>query len=353
MDELIDYFEAHCKSRFLREFGAKLRGDKSGKGKFTRNNIAESAEELFNLAKFFNFRDCYASLYSFTKYDESTWDRDSAIIDTLLFDLDHKANLSIAFKEAKKLVSHLLDRNVMPRVYFSGKKGFHVYIDFPTISLANPKEVIKRMGVQIANRLKLTTIDFQVFEVARLIRLPFTIHGETGYRCTPIDPEKFLRLDPSSIIHYCKYNHAEIEVHESRKFAKLLKYEDFKLSTNRVVREILKPRLRVEKRNGKGWREKRIRLYTETLREYGRLSANPEIIKIHLKSPHVNPDNAGSIEHQARVHFVLLLIEAGYSDEEIHGIFRLAEDYNPKIVQEKIDYNRRWLKRKKEVEACS
>ena len=56
----------------------------------------------------------------------------------------------------------------------------------------------------------------------------------------------------------------------------------------------------------------------------------------------------GAIEHIARVHLVLMMIEEGWSDEEIHEAFRYAKDYNPDRVQYYIDYNRKWLAKKKE-----
>ncbi len=334
-NDYISAFETHCKGNFPREFGAK-----TGKKGFTRNLIANSSEGIYNLVRAFNFKDCYISAYFIANQDFTTQIQPSVEIDTLFIDLDSE-NLSHTIREAKKLVGWLLDHNIKPRIYFSGKKGFHVYIDFKPITLENPKETLKRVAVKIAEKLNLKTIDYNVIELRRLARLPLTIHGDSGYRCTPINPEKLLKLDSISLIHYVKRNHDPIEISESKSFAKLLKYEDFKISTNKALKSILRPRFQVK--NGNGWKEKRIKLYAETLREYGRLSANPEIVKIHLGNPHVNPENVGSIEHLARVHFVMLLIEAGYSDEEIHEIFKLAEDYKPEKTQYFIDYNRNRL----------
>ena len=344
-NETIEIFEKHCKTRFPREFGKKFeRG-------FHRNDVVQNAEEIFNLCKFFDFIDCYCSVYSFKEYNSETWIRESAVIDTLVFDLDHKTDLKIPFKEAKKLVEYLIEKNTTPRVYFSGMKGFHVYVDFPPVELENPKEVIKRIGASIAEKLGLTSIDYQVFELARLIRLPLTIHSKTGYKCTPINPEKFLKMDLNSVIHFCKFSHSPIEIHESWDFAKLMKYEDFKLSVETAVRA-LSPARKFRPRGNGDWRVRRVEHYIKVLRENGRLSADPEVVRIHARNPNVNPANLGSIEHIARVHLCLLLIELGYSDSEIHDVFKLAEDYNPDKVSYYIKYNREWLRRKKEAEAC-
>ncbi|WP_456469378.1 hypothetical protein [Archaeoglobus sp.] len=97
-DEIITQFEAHCKSRWPREFAKKL------KRGFHRNDRVDSAEELYNKAIFFDFEDCYCSVYAFKEWhDEAVIRKHSAIIDCLVFDLDH-VDPVIAFKEAKKLI---------------------------------------------------------------------------------------------------------------------------------------------------------------------------------------------------------------------------------------------------------
>ncbi len=83
---------------------------------------------------------------------------------------------------------------------------------------------------------------------------------------------------------------------------------------------------------GSRWKIERVKKYAEALKKYGKLTRDPEIAKRH--------DN----EHMARVHLVLLMLELGMSDEEIHSVFRHAEDYNERRTQYFIDYNRKRLK---------
>jgi len=328
--EVIEQLEAHCKGKWPREFAKKL------KRGFHRNDRLDSAEELYNKAEFFDFEDCYCSVYAFKEWhDEAVIRKHSAIIDCLVFDLDH-ADPMIAFKEAKKLIKWLMDRNITPRVYFSGAKGFHVYIDFKPIELKNPAEAIKRAGVYIKERLKLRTVDTAIWELNRVIRLPFTVNTKTGYKCTPLKADKILNLDFNSVLHFCKLSYSPIEVHESRTFPKFLRYEDFRVTTNKALSLILKPR-RAVKGKDSGWRSKRIQEYVEALRKYGRLTADPVIAKRHED------------EHKARLHLNFLMIEAGYSDEEIKEVFKLCEDYRPEIVEYQVRYNRNWLKRRVEA----
>lgn len=81
------------------------------------------------------------------------------------------------------------------------------------------------------------------------------------------------------------------------------------------------------------WRKKRIEYYVSVLKKHGRLEKDKLIQKIHKGHE--------SIEHISRVHLVMLLLEEGYSDNEIHEIFKLGESYNPKKTQYFIDYNRK------------
>jgi|Deesub1362B_J571_1020462.scaffolds.fasta_scaffold03512_2 DNA primase catalytic subunit len=323
----------HCKQKFPREFAHKFEN-----GRFIRNERINDRFELKNLLEWYDFTDCYCSVYAFKNWHDISEERKkTAIIDTMVFDLDSE-NLRQSFKEAQKLVSYLLSKKTIPRVYFSGKKGFHVYIDFPEVELEN-FESLKRLATKISEKLNLKTVDLAVFEPARVMRTPFSRHGETNLFCKPINPEKFVEMDYLTMKSFVRHSFSLIEVHECKSFVKLLKYEDFKISTNKALRSILRRGYRI-KGNGSGWKEKRIQRYTEALRKYGRLTADPEISKIHSGN-----------EHFARLHFHCLLIEAGYSDSEIHKLFELFEDYDEKKTEYFLKYNRKWLERKKEVEA--
>jgi hypothetical protein len=86
---------------------------------------------------------------------------------------------------------------------------------------------------------------------------------------------------------------------------------------------------------GSRWRLERIQKYAEALKKYGKLMADPEIARRHEN------------EHMARVHLILLMIEEEFTDEQIHAVFKHAEDYKENKTQYYIDYNRKWLGRKK------
>ena len=330
-DILADELRKHCKNKFPREFAHKFES-----GRFMRNERINDEYELKRLVEFYEYTDCYCSLYAFREWhDMAAVRKQTARVDCLVLDLDSK-DLKQSFREAQKLVSYLLSKKTIPRVYFSGSKGYHVYIDFPETEIEN-FEALKRLGIKIAAKLKLITVDPSVFEPSRVIRIPFSKHGGSGLYCKPINPEKFVEMDYLTMKVFVRHSFSPIEVHECKSFSKLLRYEDFKVSVNKALRSIQRD-YKVSQNDG-GWREKRIQQYTEALKRFGRLTADSRIAKIH--------DN----EHKARVHYNLLLIEAGYTDSEIHELFKLFEDYDERKVEYFLKYDRRWLESRKGVKA--
>jgi len=110
--------------------------------------------------------------------------------------------------------------------------------------------------------------------------------------------------------------------------------EDNQMTLTLLKRKRNRVKLKNNNNNGDNlWRKKRIEHYVNALKKYGRLEKDPRIQEIHKGHE--------GIEHISRVHLVMLLLEEGYSDNEIHEIFKLAEDYNPKKTQYFIDYNRK------------
>ena len=348
--DLLEIWDIHCKGKYPREFGAP-----TGKNKehFYRNARISDAEVLYNFVNMWNFEDTYISVYAFREWHEvSDVRKQTARIDTLFLDFDHEEDPRIAFLEAKKLVKYLMEKkNIIPRVYFSGSKGFHVYIDFPEVDVFFKRDTLLAIANRFVNKLKLTTIDTQVIEPARISRIPLTVNSKTGYRCTPIKPQKFIELDYATLIHFCKYGYHVPEIHESEEFADYVRRMD-------VLKIVSSGFLEAKRKCSKGvvfsggncnWRKKRIEYYSKVLREKGYLNADPKIVQIHLKNPKADPNNPGSIEHLARVHLVLLMIEEGFTDEQIHEVFKYAKDYDPEKTQYYINYNRKWLENKKKL----
>jgi|Deesub1362B_J571_1020462.scaffolds.fasta_scaffold00101_83 hypothetical protein len=302
-------------------------------------------EGLYNYAEFFDFVNCFVSVYSFDDKPPEMgvmWPREKVVIDALFMDFDSKENPAVTLKDVKKFINFLLSRSTTPIVYFSGSKGFHVYVPFEPVRLFSPKDTLKRVAVTLVELLELKTADLNVAEIARVARLPLSINSKSGLPCTPISPERLLRMNYDDIVKFVKTGDYDLpELDNSAYFREFFEYVDARLLLQKGERG---KRARGNVRPAKGKWKERIKHYTEVVKKHGRLSADEKVRKIHSKSEFVSRMDSksvdGAIEHIARVHFVLMLLEEGYSDEEIHQIFSYFEDYDPKRTQYYIDYNR-------------
>lgn len=320
---------------------------KDGKQFFTRNRYAKNASELYEKLKDIQV-DFFASVYGFEgEYKTGVmWDRSKAVINRLFFDFDCKESPATALKEVKRFINAL---SAKPIVVFSGAKGFHVHIVFRRTNVT--PNTIKRFGVFAIETLKLKTCDPQVFEIARLCRVPFSIHSATDAKCTIIDANRILKMTFDDVLRFAKtkWDFPEFELDdETRTMIERIEImEKEELERRKECTELIYVHGDKIVSGSEVGRKNRIALYVSTLKKHGYLSANPKIREIHIKNKWVAQNTtAGAIEHIARVYLVLMLIEEGYSDEQIHSILKYARDYDPQRTQYYINYNREWLKRR-------
>jgi len=361
----------HTKNEFPREFAHK-----TPKGKFFRNHYVYSVESLSAVSTFFECVDCYCSVFSFTDQPEDgrRWDRTTAVVDTIYLDFDHKENPSVALKETKKFVEWCFKVGATPRVYFSGAKGFNIYLDFPPIRqypTDTLKKAVKEFVTSTSTHLKLKTIDTQVIDIARVSRIPLTINSKTNVLCTPINPEKLLNLTYEDVVHFAKlkkYNFPEVE--ESEVIKTHVEILALRISSRESVSERVR-RIKQANRKIRGdkisfregdrlhdlvknapnvdvvpeWMVRRALFYIDTLKRYGCLADSKFVRRIHSGNVWLasQKHNKGAIEHIARVHLVLILLQLGLSDKEIHEIFKLCKDYDYDRTQYYIDYNKKYL----------
>ncbi|WP_202320421.1 bifunctional DNA primase/polymerase [Archaeoglobus neptunius] len=337
--------DVHCRRRYPREFANM---SESGR-RFSRNMYVSDLGDLYNYIEFFDFVNCFASVYSFDAPLPEMgvmWPRDRVVIDALFMDFDSKESPKLAFKDVLKVLDFLESRSVEPLVYFSGSKGFHVYVIFEPVKLQRPKDVLKRVAVTLVELLELKTADLNVAEIARLSRLPFTLNSKSKLYCTPISPKRLKNMTYDDVIRFVKSGKYDLpHYEESGYFREAFEYVSVMLEE--LEREAGQRKKQRKVKPAKGRWKKRIEHYVSVLKEHGVLSADPRIVKIHSKSEYVasmpEESKRGAIEHIARVHLVFMLLEEGYSDEEIHEIFSYAKDYKREKTQYFIDYNRRRL----------
>jgi hypothetical protein len=168
------------------------------------------------------------------------WDRNKAIADRIVFDIDVEVRgqigLRIAFKNTCKLVDWLIKvADAYPLVKFSGSKGFHVEVPIPPKPVTS--QILRAVGNYICTVNNIQVADTKVWEVARVFRLPLTINTKTGYYCIPLDPLKLKEYTPQDILHKAKHCKYDVPCYvECERIATLVEY--FAITPQKVTYEI-------------------------------------------------------------------------------------------------------------------
>lgn len=148
-------------------------------------------------------KDYYISAFLYNDEQYNTFKKTgtvAGITDTvtnkLYWDFDSADNLEAAKDDAHTLCARLIKiyglepSNVA--VFFSGKKGFQVEVNFRD-ELFTPTQV-KNVCLNIGEGL--STLDRQIYNANRILRLPLSRHQDTGLYKMPLD---FTALDEASI----------------------------------------------------------------------------------------------------------------------------------------------------------
>ncbi len=139
-------------------------------------------------------KDYYTSAFFYNDEQYNTFKKTgtvAGITDTitnkLYWDFDSVDNLDQAKQDAEVLCARLVKvyglepSNVA--LFFSGKKGFQVEVNF-TDELFTPAQV-KNVCLNVGEGL--STLDRQIYNANRILRLPLSKHQDTGLYKTPLD----------------------------------------------------------------------------------------------------------------------------------------------------------------------
>lgn len=133
-------------------------------------------------------------------------------IERLLFEFDSQ-DLDLAFTEASRVAYEIRRLGADPIMNFSGRRGYHVYALLPTVITDPNLEKLKAFVRVICLKILGVTNEFLIhrkykaldakvtFDIARISRVPFSLHQETRMRCTPIDLEKRPYIPDLDAIH--------------------------------------------------------------------------------------------------------------------------------------------------------
>jgi len=164
---------------------------------FPERIYCESEFTLQSLISYYNGkRPCFKSVHRFV-------DRNTPLMDRIVFDFDSDLGWRIPYKEVKKLQDFCKEKEIDYRVVCSGGKGFHFYIMFkeePMTDLSNSK--VYSVQHSLKKYFNLQSTDEPLFaKKGLLIRIPTTKHvalnkktnlfEDNGNYCRYLSPEDF------------------------------------------------------------------------------------------------------------------------------------------------------------------
>ena len=163
----------------------------------------KTREELEELIEQYNGKkSCYTSVYAFD--DDKGYE--SAYINTIWFDFDHKRDIDKCLKDVRKFYKrYCKPNNITPRIYLTGGKGFQMNIDFYSFLDIPPsmkRKALKEYLLHLKKKYFLSTLDERCVNnsVSCMRRIPNThyvsnLTGEsTGVWCTQFSVEDMLKL---------------------------------------------------------------------------------------------------------------------------------------------------------------
>jgi len=277
----------------------------------------------------------YTSVWHYNSTDLSTALR----LGSLYFDLDSE-NISDCYEEAKKIYSYLI--SFIPEesllVYFTGKKGFHIECEAISLGI-NPSNDLPKTFRYIATKLKekldISSMDFSVYDMRRMWRLPDSKHQSTGLYKTLLSNDIFYS-GINSIMNYTKEQHIHTVPEQSFNFTANEWYRKY---TYEMEEEKGKPKDILEFFNKNG--SSNPKSFGE-----GEKVFNKEVL--WQKCPSIkNLDqqarNSHFLEHEARLFLCSILTYSEESINYLHEILSNCEDYNPGKSQAHIND---WIKRR-------
>ncbi|MBS7612612.1 hypothetical protein KEJ27_10530 [Candidatus Bathyarchaeota archaeon] len=231
-------------------------------------------------------------------------------IERVFFEFDDKEDPEKAIREALWF-SRVLKRfyHVEPFIVKSGGKGAHVYVFLKEPVFINGleeevKETYKRLQEKLLKGVVFSTLDNHVIgDIKRLSRVPYTLHEKTGSLCQPMDfngrPINAENLE----LEFYRRNGLEVEL------------------LGKTLREVVEE---AEKRK----QSKHIHSSFKGLR-----SEIKQLITLAREGI--------DLSHEERLAILFELLNAGYPDEDIHGVFVKQPDYKHTKTQYFIDHARK------------
>ena len=185
----------------FREFGTPAR--------IATFSSQEEGQDL--VFKYIGSTNCYVSVYAFrNKTEANKTDYDSAVIETIWFDFDDDNDVSNCLEDVRKLYKeYCLPNNLIPRIFYTGGRGFQLNIDFEELPLPDrlKRKVIRNYIMFIKDKYKLKSLDEHCINnsvacLRRMVNTPY-IHKKTqqknGRYCIPMNVSEVLQYSMEEI----------------------------------------------------------------------------------------------------------------------------------------------------------
>jgi hypothetical protein len=212
---VFDSWGAHLKGSLNRAYGDPIQ----------KGRAASSKRELFHWITCSQLcrRPAYVSARPFLGVFD---DKDTISMATIYLDFDCELTPALAIEEAARAYDWMEGSGIIPRVYFSGKKGVALYIDCQEPAIlqdATLKKAVLNQLVQgiISNGFK--TLDGAASgTLKRISKFPNTLHPGSGLYCIPLTRED---LD-NGLEHIKRLSkkprEMDIEIHDNNSFHKVM-----------------------------------------------------------------------------------------------------------------------------------
>jgi len=147
----------------------------------------------------------YLSAYFYDNIEDIS---ESNLYGDMYLDFDDEEDVSNSHKDAVMAIWYMKQSfkfNIpddMFRIYFSGSKGFHVFIPAAVFGIRpDPKlnEYFKMIAKDVAEQVPNATLDLQIYDRRRLLRMVNSIHQKTGLYKIPLTYQELCTLTTDEI----------------------------------------------------------------------------------------------------------------------------------------------------------
>lgn len=298
-----------------------------------KKSILLDGDEVEEYRKRYNNVGIYTSIWNYNDRDIDAATR----LGPLYFDLD-SSEIGTSYGDAVKLYNYL--RESIPddaiRVYFTGRKGFHIECEPIALGISASNELpglFRFIAQELKELLSLSTIDFAVYDVRRMWRLPNSKHQLSGLYKVSVDLSSLdAILERAREPHFEDVVPEQVFDYKANAWYREWGYKEHELRT-------LSLQDRINRFNKLGSTIIRKANDSELLFDPESLLTNCHAINdIWTKA-----ETTHDLLHEERLFLCSILTYTEDAQEYLHAILRECNDYNESKSQAHIDD---WIRRR-------